>query len=295
MDNEEKVIYLLDEDIAEESICLSNEKSRVSSLNKKTKNPLLEWMLFVVILGLLLLILAGSFFATALMSDKSGISFVIVSIFVIVLIKNFTDIRYLGKQIGLANSQIKQLQEVNNIRKFLKSSEGSLLRDHIVNLYEIFKRDISISQDNLISLMQARLLSRTKITDFCSCLLVTLGLVGTIIGLITSAGGLEAVVESVGEDQTALLTGIRETITGMGTAFYTTLLGAVLGGIFLRLLGNLVDSNIEFLVSCIAEMTEVYILPIFRSAARAKDSHHQEVLKKTRPDNKNYKRADINA
>ena len=42
-------------------------------------------------------------------------------------------------------------------------------------------------EDGEVTLLQARLLAKTRVVEFCSSILVTLGLVGTIIGLIQSA------------------------------------------------------------------------------------------------------------
>jgi len=252
-----------------------NEKHHLLAVTRGPR-PILEWLLYAIGLFALLIVVVGPLFAFGLKSDTSGITIVIGAIFLIVLIKNFLDVRYIDRQTQIVEHQLGQLQEVKNIVRFLETSQESLLYEHIHNLFKIFKRDISISQDNLISLLQTKLLARTRLTDFSSKVLVTLGLIGTIIGLIMSAGGLGAVVESVGSDSDSLLAGMRKTIDGMGTAFYTTLFGAILGGVCLRLLGNLVDSHIDFLVSRIAEVTEVYILPVLRSGARVKDRIEQD-------------------
>jgi hypothetical protein len=254
----------------------TNKKQQHLLSTMRGPRPIIEWLLYSIGLFALLVIVVGPLFAFGLKSDTSGITLVIAVIFFIMLIKNFLDARYIDCQIQIVDRQLSQLQEVKNIVRFLETSQKSLLYEHIHNLFKIFKRDVSISQDNLISLLQMKLLSRTRLTDFCSKVLVTLGLIGTIIGLIISSGGLGTVVESVGGDSNSLLAGMRKTIDGMGTAFYTTLFGAILGGVCLRLLGNLVDSHVDFLVSRIAEVTEIYILPVLRSGARVKDRMEQD-------------------
>ena len=184
---------------------------------------------------------------------------------------------FIARQRRLTNQQIEQLRETNNIFVFLQNSEPSLFRDHIDNLHEIFRRDYNISQDNLVTLLQARLLSKTKVVDFASSILVTLGLVGTIIGLIQSAGGLGEVFSAMSSGETNITDGVDTALAGMGLAFYTTLMGAILGGVCLRLLSNLVDSNIEHIVSHIAELTEIYILPILRRAGRINEEHQKKL------------------
>jgi len=269
---------------------MSDEKNRKSSpattdrsvedviLLRSSLRPIHEWFLYVGILCLLLSMVLGPLMVIALKSDNSGISIIILVIFLGALGKSFWNIRYLDKQIHLANEQISHLGEIKNILHFLQSTERSLLREHVSNLFTIFKRDVSIQQDNLVSLLQMRLLSQTKLVGFCSNILVTLGLVGTIVGLISSASGLGTVMESVGEDHNALLEGMQKTVHGMGTAFYTTLLGAALGGVVLRLLVNLIDTNVDLLVSRIAEICEIYVLPVLRRAARFTEKKEQAKL-----------------
>jgi biopolymer transport protein ExbB/TolQ len=66
-------------------------------------------------------------------------------------------------------------------------------------------------------------------------LLITLGLIGTVVGLTLTLTGLTGSLDALGHDQDQLLSGLRGAMSGMGTAFYTTLLGAVLGGVLLRI------------------------------------------------------------
>jgi biopolymer transport protein ExbB/TolQ len=263
---------------------IQTHRSRRVDLGKR-RRPMLEWTLYVIGLGLLVTAVAGTVIYQAIMLDlkQAGtlqgtyISLIILVIFAFAVVKNFFDMRFINRQMKLTNAQIDQLRQTNNIYNFLRSSEPSLFRDHIDNLHEIFRRDFNISQDNLVTLLQARLLSRTRIVDFCSSILVTLGLVGTIIGLIRSADGLGDVFLAMSQGDTSIMEGVKEALGGMGVAFYTTLMGAILGGVCLRLLSNLVDANTEHIVSHIAELTEIYILPILRRAARINEEHQKKL------------------
>ena len=208
------------------------------------------------------------------------ISIIILAIFGFAVVKNFFDIRFIHRQSRLTDKQIDILRQTNNIYVFLQSSEPSLFRDHIDNLHEIFRRDCNISQDNLVTLLQSRLLAKTRLVEFCSSILVTLGLVGTIIGLIQSAGGLSEVFTAMTGDEGSFMQGVDAALGGMGIAFYTTLMGAILGGVCLRLLSNLVDANTEHIVSHIAELTEIYILPILRRAGRINEEHQAKLREK---------------
>lgn len=249
---------------------------------------MVEWCFYAVGLGALVAVVAGSFIGRAIDRDlhppegqhSSYVSIIILALFVFAVVKNFFDIRFIHRQARLTDKQIDTLRQTNNIYVFLQNSEPSLFRDHIDNLHEIFRRDVNISQDNLVTLLQSRLLAKTRVVEFCSSILVTLGLVGTIIGLIQSAGGLTEVFQAMTGGDTSMMQGVESALGGMGVAFYTTLMGAILGGVCLRLLSNLVDANTEHTVSHIAELTEIYILPILRRAGRINEEHQQKLREK---------------
>jgi len=253
------------------STSVSQNIPRVNSLRR---SPMREWLRLASILLIALGVLIGPMFITAVQTDSSRLCAVILVVFVLAIVKNLLDIRFLQQQIDLANLQLAGLQASAGLRAFLQSTVDSVFRDHVANLYEIFRRDDNISQDNLVGLMQSRVQARTRLTDSCATIIVTLGLVGTIVGLIQASDSLGEVMTSVGKDSEAMMSGMKSTMGNMGTAFYTTLLGAVLGGVTLRLLAGVVDSNSDYLVSHIAELCEVYLLPSMRRAAR--EIHHSE-------------------
>ncbi len=92
-------------------------------------------------------------------------------------------------------------------------------------------------------------------------LLITLGLIGTVMGLTMTLSGLSSSLDSLGHDQEMMLLGLRHAMSGMGTAFYTTLLGAVLGGILLRMFAQLTLHGIEGLHDNLLRICLVYCSP----------------------------------
>ncbi len=89
-------------------------------------------------------------------------------------------------------------------------------------------------------------------------LLITLGLIGTVVGLTLTLTGLTSSLDALGEDQEQLLTGLRGAMAGMGTAFYTTLLGAVLGGVLLRIFAQIDENGVESLENALTRTCLVY-------------------------------------
>jgi hypothetical protein len=76
-------------------------------------------------------------------------------------------------------------------------------------------------------------------------MLITLGLIGTVMGLTLTLTGLTGSLDALGHDQEMMMSGLRRAMAGMGTAFYTTLLGAVLGGVLLRMFAQITDHGIH--------------------------------------------------
>ena len=89
-------------------------------------------------------------------------------------------------------------------------------------------------------------------------LLITLGLIGTVIGLTFILTGLTTSLDALGHDQERLILGLERAMAGMGTAFYTTLLGAVLGGVLLRIFALITDHGISDLSDMLKKICMVY-------------------------------------
>lgn len=248
---------------------LGDARQRVKSAQQTAFwTPLRKWILVVIGVHALVGVLIGQTVVEAVLSDRSAISLILVLCYLVALARSFADVRYVSQQTLKARRQVLTLVEGGRIRTLLEQCEDSLMRDHITNLYEISKRSTEVSQDNLVVLMQSKLHARIRLTEIAGGVLVTIGLVGTIVGLISSFAGIDLVLQHVGQDRDQLLAGFTDTLGGMGTAFYTTLLGSILGGVVMRVLNTIVVSSTDALISHIAELTEVYILPTIRTSAQ---------------------------
>lgn len=94
--------------------------------------------------------------------------------------------------------------------------------------------------------------------EFVGNILITLGLIGTVMGLTLTLTGLTNSLDALGHDQEMLLAGLQKAMGGMGTAFYTTLLGAVLGGVVLRVFGQIIDNGVNSLYDMLMGICLVY-------------------------------------
>lgn len=95
-------------------------------------------------------------------------------------------------------------------------------------------------------------------------LLITLGLIGTVMGLTLTLTGLTSSLEALGHDQEQLLVGLRKAMGGMGTAFYTTLLGAILGGVLLRVFAQITEQGVEGLFDRTMRICLIYCSADFK-------------------------------
>ncbi len=248
---------------------MSGNHSNASSL--EGFSGLKRWTMWLVILTVISVVVTLAF---VMSSEYQGLInyamyAVISSLGLGLIVKGFFDARFLHQQTGLASSQIRLLEQVDNFDDFLSKSRPSIFRSHIENLFTISKSHVEISQDNLIELLHARLLARNKIVELFSSILITLGLIGTILGLILMMDSLTVVMGNANLDENLIkdLVGENGPLSGLGVAFFTTLLGAILGGVILRVLTSVVDANIMEYTAHIAELTEVHVLPYMRKVA----------------------------
>ncbi len=116
----------------------------------------------------------------------------------------------------------------------------------------------------LLDMEYATLSRRSHAIEVLGNLLITLGLIGTVMGLTLTLTGLTTSLDALGHDQDMLLAGLRKAMGGMGTAFYTTLLGAVLGGVLLRIFALITDNGIGALQDYITKICMVHLTADFK-------------------------------
>jgi hypothetical protein len=179
--------------------------------------------------------------------------------FITCALMNFKFTFYLARQFDI----LKKYRNDLSLETAFGEDSDSLLCSHMNKLEgkHHLSNKSTIRQDTLIETMHVKLKRQDYVSPLASNLLITFGLVGTIVGLITTMTGLETAVGQFSNSET-FLEGVKSSLSGMGTAFYTTLVGAVLGGITLRVLHSYTDNKATMLVAEIAEVTDVRVLPL---------------------------------
>jgi len=148
-----------------------------------------------------------------------------------------------------------------------KAQRTGLFAQHIMKLHAISRQHGEIDQAVLIEVMHARLSARNKGLEVLGSTLVTMGLIGTIFGLVFLTDGMADVMLKHGASSNVvegLFAKGSGPMYGLGFAFYTTLLGAFAGGIVLRFFSMWFEARISDFVATIAELTEVNVLPRIR-------------------------------
>jgi hypothetical protein len=114
-----------------------------------------------------------------------------------------------------------------------------------------------LDQSLLLEAFEADLRQGQEFGWFVADLLLSLGLLGTVIGFILMLGpisGLDGTNESALKGALAAMSG------GMAVALYTTLAGLV-GGMLLKVQGFMLDGAVQELVGRTTRLTEVFVLP----------------------------------
>lgn len=229
----------------------------------ESKNKIyLQWSAILIFFLAFPIILGHNYILEIFKTDKSGISYITIFLFIFAIIKNFLHINTIGNEFTFLNQISSQFNLEN-----LPQNTKSIFISHIKNLKNIRgkSKENTISQDNMIEIINAKLSSKGYLVELLSNILVTLGLIGTIVGLIITISGLGKVMTNVGGDNSAILGGMQTSISGMGVAFYTTLVGAILGGVNLRILNSFANNKGKLLLSEIAEFSEINILPLLET------------------------------
>ena len=189
--------------------------------------------------------------------DPSRITWLIMGLFVLGLMGSFA----LTMMVTQEAYRAQQLENAARQGGLQAISIGSLKRA-ADRFFQSLKSTVdSKGQPEVETLLHVELAVYERIShtvEVIGNLLITLGLIGTVMGLTLTLTGLTSSLDALGHDQEQLLAGLRKAMAGMGTAFYTTLLGAALGGILLRVFAQITQHGVEGLHDNLLRICMVY-------------------------------------
>jgi len=125
-------------------------------------------------------------------------------------------------------------------------------------------RRAGLDQSLLLEAFEADLRRGQEFGWFVADLLLSLGLLGTVIGFILMLGPISGLDTA---DEGAIKAALAAMSGGMAVALYTTLTGLV-GGMLLKVQGFLLDGAVQELVGRTTRLTEVFVLPAIERGRR---------------------------
>ncbi len=191
------------------------------------------------------------------MHDQTRVTWLIIGMFVLGVAVSFIQAMKLTTEWFRAY-RIEDTLKIRGLSGVVKSGAGHLV-DHFVDAMQaIIDRNGRIDVDALINVQFS---SQHRISQFVGMLgnlMITLGLIGTVLGMTITMNGLNGALGSLGVDQSLLIDGLRSAMNGMGVAFYTTLIGSVLGGVLLRVFSWITDTSVNGLQDLMLRSCMVY-------------------------------------
>ena len=198
-------------------------------------------------------------------NDPSHITWGIIGLFAIGVVTSFI----LTVLLTLESVKVDSLETIARKKGWLGIGE-SKKRLCVSNFFNSLKTVIEcngvLNIEAMVDVEFAAYRRTAHALEVIGNLLITLGLVGTVVGLTLTLTGLTSSLEALGEDQEQLLRGLQGAMAGMGTAFYTTLLGSVLGGVLLRVYGHIDENGVDGLENALTRICLVYCSADFKPA-----------------------------
>lgn len=235
----------------------------------KTKiKPIVSWSIWAFGLSLVMGIITRNFILAGFRADTTGMSFVIAALFAGGLVASFRAAMLLQSEWGVLNRVVKTKQ--------VPLGNGKSGLSDIFNKLADYKRTgHTVNIHAAIDTYHAGHNSRVRSVSIMAALLISMGLLGTIIGLIMAISGLGGMVENIGLSRVTMMDALKTTVAGMGTAFYTTFFGA-LGGLILRAVAV---SQLNSLSELCAAATEYADVNLVAKLASKEEEINQQVSK----------------
>ena len=225
-----------------------------------TSIPIVRWLfLSITLLGSFLFV-TWDYFSKGLAEDNSQVSSLILILFIIGMIQSL--------RVSILNTY-----ELKQLKKLTESRDTSQIKGSMKSVFEnslkLIDQGDEIDFSSMLKNYQIQYLNIVRSVSVVSGVLITTGLLGTVIGLIITVSGISNVLNAVGQDYEMMIRGMNKTVEGMGSAFYTTFFGGLLGGVVLRLLSTENSRSASRLIAACEHLGACWIMPLSRRAGRS--------------------------
>ncbi|MEE9369464.1 MAG: MotA/TolQ/ExbB proton channel family protein [Pontiella sp.] len=193
----------------------------------KTKvKPIVSWSIWAGGLSLIMGIVTHKHLVAGFKADETGMTNIIAALFCAGLIVSFLAAKKLHSEWDIL-AKIKQTHKI-------PVSKGEQSIAGVFKILDDLKtKGETANVHTSIDTYHSKHNSRVRSVSIMAALVISMGLLGTVVGLIMSISGLGSMVENIGLSRNTMMVALKATVSGMGTAFYTTFFGA-LGGLILR-------------------------------------------------------------
>ncbi len=167
-----------------------------------------------------------------------------------------------------ALSTYKAISLNREVNRFRAGAPHGVAADYMSKIRRVAAQShgAKVDQATFANNLQAHLLLAIQPVNFTANLLILLGLIGTVIGFVIAVGGLgDALTGGDGPERVRAV--LAQIVNGMGVALFTTLVGSILGGIWLQLHYQLLFRTSARLALEIVEHAELAILRDMSSPA----------------------------
>jgi len=189
--------------------------------------------------------------------DQSRITWVTYGLFAVGILMSFALVITLTSE-AIHAAKLGAIAMEKSLGGINPSNPRRAVERFFLSLKEVVSKNDQPDIEALLDIEMAPFHRSSNAVEVIGNLLITLGLIGTVVGLTMTLSGLTTSLDALGQDQDRLLNGLRRAMGGMGTAFYTTLLGAVLGGVLLRVFSLITEHGIEGLAENLKKICMVY-------------------------------------
>ena len=200
-------------------------------------------------------------------NDPSKITWGIIALFAIGVMTSFILTILLTLE-SIRTDSLEGIAKTKGWLGIVSSSKRLCVANFFDSLKTVIQNNGEMNIEALVDVEFAVYRRTAHALEVIGNLLITLGLVGTVVGLTLTLTGLTSSLEALGQDQEQLLRGLRGAMGGMGTAFYTTLLGSVLGGVLLRVYGHIDENGVDSLENALTRICLVYCSADFKPSTQ---------------------------
>jgi len=231
-----------------------------SALDQSSLKTFVIWVIWSAIcVSVFIQLYHSSDVMTFIQQDRLHVTWVLLGVFILGVCVSFVHVVLLTVE-WFSSSRLEH-RLIRNGLQGVKLERRRVTSRLIESLQYITQSGGEVDLNALSTVEFASHMRMSRLVGLMGSLLITMGLVGTVLGLTMTLTGLNGALENVSSDGMAMLLGIRSAMEGMGMAFYTTLLGSIMGGILLRVFAYITDNSIEALQDKMTRCCMVYAAP----------------------------------